>query len=77
MARTRTLWCMLITALVLSALLRGAGAADRPLVDAVVDRDSGVVLWSITNPTAVATLKPGPAAVIGPDPRLRPLRRIS
>ena len=59
MARTRTLWCMLITALVLSALLRGAGAADRPLVDAVVDRDSGVVLWSITNPTAVATLKPG------------------
>ena len=43
------------------------------MVEAVVDHDSGAVLWSSANPTAVATLKPGQEILIkgrdlGPGP---------
>src|SRR6516162_6878444 len=55
----RIVYGTLITVLALAVLVADARATDRPMVEAVVDHDSGVVLWSITNPTAVATLKPG------------------
>jgi hypothetical protein len=64
---------MAITALVLSTAIWGADAADRPVVEAVVDRESGVVLWSKDNSAAAAVLKPGEEIVLrgrdfGPGP---------
>ena len=63
----------LITVLALAVLVADARATDRPMVEAVVDHDSGAVLWSSANPTAVATLKPGQEILIkgrdlGPGP---------
>jgi hypothetical protein len=55
------------------AIIWGANAADRPVVEAVIDHDSGAVLWSIANPTAAAMLKPGQEILLkghnlGPGP---------
>ena len=63
----------LITVLALAVLVADARATDRPMVEAVVDHDSGAELWSSTNPTAVATLKPGQEILLkgrnlGPGP---------
>ena len=63
----------LVIALTLSTFLRSLSAADRPMVEAVIDRDSGGVLWSIANPTAATTLKPGQEILLrgrnlGPGP---------
>ncbi|MBV8133433.1 MAG: hypothetical protein JO282_13115 [Alphaproteobacteria bacterium] len=64
----------LITALALwTSFLSNAHANDRPIIDSVIDRDSGVVLWSSANPTAAAALKPGQEILLkghnfGPGP---------
>jgi hypothetical protein len=63
----------LITVLALAVLVADARAADRPMVEAVVDHDSGAVLWSSANPTAPAALKPGQEILLkgrnlGPGP---------
>jgi hypothetical protein len=50
---------MLITTFALLTLLGEANAQGRPVIDAVVDRDSGAILWSNANPTTAAALKPG------------------
>jgi hypothetical protein len=50
---------MLAAALSLSTLFREANADDRPVVETVVDHDSGVLLWSSANPNIAAALKPG------------------
>jgi hypothetical protein len=55
------------------AIIWGANAADRPLVEAVIDHDSGAILWSVANPTVAATLKPGQEILLkgrnlGPGP---------
>jgi len=55
----RIVYGTLVSATALFAAVMTASAADRPLIDAIVDHDSGTVLWSTVNPTAVATLKPG------------------
>src|SRR5262249_55649999 len=64
---------MLIATLALSALFGEESAAGRPIVEAVLDRDSGAVLWSIDNPTTAARLKPGQEILLkgvefGPGP---------
>ena len=69
----RILCGTLIIVLGLSTLLGGANAADRPVVEAVVDHDSGAVLWSSANPTAAMALKPGQEILLrgrnfGPGP---------
>jgi hypothetical protein len=69
----RILYRTLIAAIALSAAAVAAGAADRPLIDAIVDHDSGAVLWSTANPTTAATLKPGQEILLkghnlGPGP---------
>jgi|HubBroStandDraft_6_1064221.scaffolds.fasta_scaffold49455_1 hypothetical protein len=50
-----------------------AKAADAPIIESIVDRDSGSILWSTTNPDAQPLLKPGQAILIkgrnfGPGP---------
>jgi hypothetical protein len=56
--RLRVFYGMLIIAFALSAPLEGANGGN-PVIEAVVDRDSGGVLWSSASPTAPAALKPG------------------
>ena len=63
----------LITVLALAVLVADARAADRPMVEAVVDHHTGAVLWSSANPTAAAALKPGQEILLkgrnlGPGP---------
>src|SRR6516162_10389604 len=63
----------LCMAFALAGVLKTADAADRPQIDAIVDRDSGAVLWSTVNPTTAAMLKPGQEIVLkghnlGPGP---------
>src|ERR1700736_3521440 len=41
-----------------------AAAADAPVIESVVERDSGTVLWSIANPAAQPLLKPGQAILL-------------
>ena len=66
--------CGTLTAvLALAVLVADARAADRPMVEAVVDHDSGAVLWSNANPTAAAALRPGQEILLkgrnlGPGP---------
>jgi len=55
----RILCTTLIIALTSSGVFGGAHAADRPVIETVIDHDSGVVLWSSANPIATAALKPG------------------
>ena len=50
-----------------------AAAADAPVIDSIVDRDSGNVLWSATQPDTHPALKPGQAILLkghnfGPGP---------
>ena len=50
-----------------------AKAADAPIIESIVDRDSGSILWSLANPDARPSLKPGQAILIkgrnfGPGP---------
>src|SRR6185295_19193971 len=50
-----------------------AGAADSPVIESIVDRDSGTVLWSMASPSAGLLLKPGEAILLkgrnfGPGP---------
>src|SRR6185295_3648675 len=50
-----------------------AGAADSPVIESIVDRDSGTVLWSMASPSAGLQLKPGQAILLkgrnfGPGP---------
>jgi hypothetical protein len=52
----RILCGTLIIVLGLSTLLGDANAADRPVVEAVVDHDSDAVLWSSANSTAAMAL---------------------
>jgi hypothetical protein len=71
--RPRIVSSTLITVLALVVLAADAKAADRPMVEAVVDRDSGAVLWSSANPSAAAGLKPGQEILLkghnfGPGP---------
>ena len=69
----RVLCGTLITVLALSTVFGSANAADRPLINAVVDRDSGAVLWSSGNPAAPVALQPGQEILLkghnfGPGP---------
>ncbi len=71
--RARIVCGTLITVMALAVLVVDARAADRPVVEAVVDHDSGAVLWSSANPTAPAALKPGQEILLkgrnlGPGP---------
>jgi len=54
----------LLVATVLALLQTVARAADRPVIESVVDRDSGTVLWSIADPTARPLLKSGQAILL-------------
>jgi hypothetical protein len=70
---TRILCSALIAAFALSMMRAAANAADLPRIDAVLDRDSGAVLWSMTHPEAAAVLKPGQEIILeghnfGPGP---------
>ena len=63
----------LLLVLLLALAPLPARAADAPVIDSVVDRDSGAVLWSAANPGAHPTLKPGQAVLLkgrnfGPGP---------
>jgi hypothetical protein len=55
-------WTLLIAALALLPLV--AGATEAPVIEAIVDRDSGATLWSAANPTAHPLLKPGQAILL-------------
>src|SRR5215472_5266453 len=57
--RVRAFYGSLITTFALMTLFGQANAEGPPVIEAVVDHDSGAVLWSNTNPTAAAALKPG------------------
>src|ERR1700739_4108766 len=55
---------MVISAFALMPLLGEANAQGRPVIETVVDRDSGAIMWSSTNPTVAVTLKPGQEILI-------------
>jgi hypothetical protein len=55
-------WTLLIAVLALLPLI--ARAAEAPVIEAIVDRDSASVLWSATNPAAHPLLKPGQAILL-------------
>ncbi len=64
---------ILVIALFLSTSVADVSAGDRPNVETIIDQDSGTVLWSSANPTAVAVLKPGQEILLkghnfGPGP---------
>ena len=61
---TRILCTALIAAFALSIMRIAANAADLPRIDAVLDRDSGAVLWSMAHPEAAAVLKPGQEIIL-------------
>lgn len=54
-------WTVLIATLVLPMI---AGAAEPPVIEAIIDRDSGATLWSSANPAAHPLLKPGQAILL-------------
>jgi hypothetical protein len=62
--RSRALCSSLLTALALSVAVISARAADGPVIETVLDHDSGAVLWSSANPAAAAALKPGQEILI-------------
>jgi len=69
----RILCTTLIIALTSLGVFGGAHAADRPVIETVIDHDSGVVLWSGADATATAALKPGQEILLkghnfGPGP---------
>jgi hypothetical protein len=60
-------------AMMLIFVTTAAQAADTPVIESIVARDSGSILWSSTNPDAQPLLKPGQAILIkgrnfGPGP---------
>jgi len=62
---------LLVVALVLVPI--AAIAADAPVIESIVDRDSGTTLWSRANPDTRPLLKPGQAVLLrgrnfGPGP---------
>src|SRR5215472_2410766 len=70
---SRILLWTLITALALSTPLAAAHATDHAVIEAVIDHDSGTVLWSSANPAVAASLKPGQEILLighnfGPGP---------
>jgi hypothetical protein len=72
-SRLQALGSALCVAFALAGVLKTADGADRPQIDAIVDHDSGAVLWSTANPTTTAMLKPGQEIVLkghnlGPGP---------
>jgi len=52
----------LLAMLVLGPMM--ASAADAPVIESIVDRDSGTTLWSTTIPDARPSLKPGQAVLL-------------
>jgi hypothetical protein len=60
----RRLGGALLAAVAVALLPTVAAAADAPVIESVVDRDSGTVLWSIANPAAQPLLKPGQAILL-------------
>lgn len=54
---------MLLVAL-LAVVPIGAQAADAPVIESIVDRDSGAILWDAANPDAHPSLKPGQAILL-------------
>jgi hypothetical protein len=71
--RARISYGALLAALALATTCSTAHAADLPQIEAIRDRDSGTVLWSIAHPTAAPTLKPGQEILLeghdfGPGP---------
>jgi hypothetical protein len=67
----RRLGTLLAVALALAPMV--ATAADAPVIESIVDRDSGTTLWSTSNPDAHPVLKPGQAVLLrgrnfGPGP---------
>src|SRR6185312_1619787 len=53
---------LLISALILLPAV--ARAADEPVIEAIIDRDSGATLWSSANPAAHPLLKPGQSILL-------------
>src|SRR5262245_52033015 len=53
------LYGTLLTALALSTPLVAAHDTDHPVIEAVIDLDSGAELWTAKNHAAPAALKPG------------------
>src|ERR1700730_10279521 len=60
----RRLGGALLAAMAVALLPTVATAADAPVIESVVDRDSGTVLWSMANPAAQPLLKPGQAILL-------------
>src|ERR1700738_3245747 len=60
----RRLGGALLAAVAIALLPTVATAADAPVIESVVDRESGTVLWSMANPTAQPLLKPGQAILL-------------
>jgi hypothetical protein len=53
-----------LPAMMLIFVATAVQAADTPVIESIVDRDSGSILWSSTNPDAQPLLKPGQAILI-------------
>src|SRR6266567_6876531 len=53
---------LLAVALVLAPMV--TIAADAPVIESIVDRDSGTTLWATANPDARPLLKPGQAVLL-------------
>jgi hypothetical protein len=72
-ARVRPVRDGVLALLVLLLAATGAAASGPPVIERVVDRNSGAVLWSSSNGTAQPLLRPGQAIVLvghdfGPGP---------
>ena len=69
----RGIWSPLLAALVIVFLVPAAAAGDPPVLESIVDADSGTVLWSLSSPSAKPLLKPGQEILLrgrnfGPGP---------
>src|SRR5437588_8837407 len=53
---------LLVVAVALAPMVANAG--DAPVIESIVDRDSGTTLWSTTTPDARPLLKPGQAVLL-------------
>src|ERR1700719_767699 len=60
----RRLGGALLTAVAMVMPPMVATATDAPVIESVVDRGSGTVLWSMANPAAQPSLKPGQAILL-------------